>query len=96
MNSDTDDDDSDLETIQLVGTGFINDQHIRIANYVERVVPNYTNREFQEHFRFTIPAFEFLQRTASQSQLLENYSFIQINKQLLSFVWLLANQESFR
>jgi hypothetical protein len=72
---------------------------VRIQFYIERVVPNYSAREFQSHFRVTRDAYETLLRTVSPSlsrQSTVGRCTINVEKQLLSVLWLLATPDSYR
>ncbi|KAJ3655867.1 hypothetical protein Zmor_014976 [Zophobas morio] len=71
----------------------------RIENYVERTVPNLTAREFQQHFRITIDAYEHLIQMVGPLLKRKNYKgrfTINVEKQLLAVIWLLATPDSYR
>lgn len=72
----------------------------RIHNFIETVVENCNNKEFQTHFRVTrvqfhqllnrlTPVWESVEGSVGRSQ-------IEAKKQLLSVLWLLATPDSFR
>lgn len=65
--------------------------------YVERTCTQYTDTEFQQHFRVNRGAFEFLQQQFDK-YILENgiRTTTTIEKQLLCTIWIFANQESYR
>lgn len=67
--------------------------------YVETLVENYNSVEFQQNFRIIRPVFERLNAMYAPycAEILDtSKSTISTKTQLLSIIWLLANQESFR
>ncbi|XP_067138433.1 putative nuclease HARBI1 [Centruroides vittatus] len=72
-------------------------RRLRIKGYVESVVPSYLSDDFQRHFRMKRCTFEILLEKL-KPKLLNSFGrpCLDANKQILSVIWLLANQESFR
>lgn len=72
----------------------------RIINFIEAVVQNCNNKEFQGHFRLTRIQFEELSNRLTPLLNRQEGSAgrlrIQANIQLLSVLWLLATPDSFR
>lgn len=71
----------------------------RISNFVSFVIPRYSGNQFQQHFRLNRAAFQALLNRIEPLLINMNQtgrSTIQPKKQLLSVLWLLANQESYR
>lgn len=71
----------------------------RIENYVETTIPRFTAKQFQQHFRITIDAYESLltligPQLARQTPV--GRSRINAEKQVLAVVWLLATPDSYR
>jgi hypothetical protein len=70
---------------------------IRIEQYVERVVRNYTATQFQQHFRITIDAYEILVNTIGEKlrrQEAIGRNTIDVENQLLAVIWLLVTPVS--
>ncbi|KYN08189.1 Putative nuclease HARBI1, partial [Cyphomyrmex costatus] len=71
----------------------------RIEKYIERVVSNYTNHQFQSHFRITRTTFEVLLTILGpnlENNLDTGRPTTSVEKQLLSMIWLLATPDSYR
>ncbi|KAI4454177.1 hypothetical protein MML48_10g00015058 [Holotrichia oblita] len=71
----------------------------RMKNYIEHVIPKYSEHDFQSHFRLTRPTYEFLLRLvvpllAKECNL--GRPHINYEKQLLATLWLLATPDSYR
>ena len=73
-------------------------QPIRIVNYVERVIPNFSSAQFKSHFRMTPQVFE--ETLAILGPILSQPSggrpIKNVKKKLLAVIWLLATPDSFR
>lgn len=72
---------------------------IRIHNYLERTIPNYSRQQFQSHFRLTFEAYSTLLSLIGpllKRQTSLGRQTINIEKQLLSVIWLLATPDSYR
>lgn len=74
---------------------------LRVEKFIERVAADYDDIQFQNNFRLTRPAYLFLlgklsRFTAEDDFIMSGRPQIQLEQQLLSVIWLLANQESFR
>lgn len=88
------------DLILLNAIAFTKTEHTRIKDFIPRVVKNYTSLEFQQNFRLTWNAFDFLHGKVCQ-KLNENIKStgrptIPIEKQLYAVIWLLVNQECYR
>lgn len=70
----------------------------RIQNYIEVILPQFTARQFQQHFRISVEAYEhLLQMVGPRFPLSPNgRPTVNIEKQLLAVIWLLATPDSFR
>ena len=71
----------------------------KVYQYAEEVVPRFSNKTFQMHFRITPDTFEDLLTKIHNIQ--ENHSNVgqkplSLEKQLMITIWCLANIESFR
>ncbi|CAH0562831.1 unnamed protein product [Brassicogethes aeneus] len=67
---------------------------------IERVVPGFTSKQFQQHFRITIDAYEH-QLNVMGPQIMSRQDEvgmpnINAEKQLLAVIWLLATPDSYR
>ncbi|XP_028048533.1 putative nuclease HARBI1 [Monomorium pharaonis] len=73
---------------------------VRIAGYVENVIPRYTTKQFRHHFRMLPEMFEILENRLGQLLLSNEPTrgrpIIPVRIQLLSTIWLLATPDSFR
>ncbi|KAE8746725.1 hypothetical protein FOCC_FOCC006589 [Frankliniella occidentalis] len=72
---------------------------VRNENYYDVTVPRYTDRQFREHFRLTRTTYENLELRVGhllQGNESEGRPRIEVRKQLLSVLWVLATPESFR
>lgn len=71
----------------------------RCRNYFEEIVPTYSSKQFQMHFRMPPQAFKALCRRIIPI-LKENYYTGQplknMEKQMLSVIWLLATPDSYK
>lgn len=86
------DDDEDLVAVPRV---------IKIENYVEDIVPKYSDRQFQSHFRMSPTTFERLLTNIYQVETeapakTQRNPEISTEKQLLLTLWYLANLECYR
>lgn len=90
--------EEDEEAIDLLLKELNKNRVIKIVDYVEKVVINYNDRQFQSHFRMSNEAFNlFLTRIAPLlAGEVNGRKQVDAQVQLLSAVWLLANQESYR
>ncbi|KAK9711201.1 hypothetical protein QE152_g25560 [Popillia japonica] len=71
----------------------------RIEYYVERVAPGLNAQQFQQHFRVTINVYEHLLHIiAPQLQQQSHVGRVAINaeKYILSVIWVMATQDSYR
>ena len=70
----------------------------RIKDYVEFVVPSYTAREFQSHFRVSRTAFETIVPLLRVEINIPRTGrpMLDLEKQVLAVLWLLATPDSFR
>ncbi|CAH0562878.1 unnamed protein product [Brassicogethes aeneus] len=72
----------------------------RITGFIETVVENCNNKEFQQHFRVSRAQFQELLNHLAPSLERQEGSVgrlrISAKKQLLSVLWLLATPESYR
>ena len=66
----------------------------RMRGFVERIVPQFNAKQFQEHFRLTPAAFENLENLVGAR--LSAISKTPVRKQLLAIIWLLATPDSYR
>lgn len=72
---------------------------VRIKDYFEKVIPAYTDRQFQSHFRISRTTFEYvlplivnlIRKVSVIGRLAVNYE-----KQFLAVLWLLATPDSYR
>ncbi|KAI4467766.1 hypothetical protein MML48_2g00003172 [Holotrichia oblita] len=71
---------------------------VRIENYVDKIIPNFTNEQFRQHFRMNRSTFEQLLPLISLSISTTHIGrpSIAIEKQLLSVLWILATPDSYR
>lgn len=73
----------------------------RIVGYMENIA-NYTSMEFQQHFRLSFEAFEYLLGqvgpllNSGDENKQNGRSRIDPRKQLLSVIWILATPDSYR
>lgn len=96
---DTDDDDDEDEELIVSALGTYGETPPRIKNYVERIVSGYNSVEFQQNFRMSREAFDTLCRLMNQNiPSIQGGTDINIDleKQLLAVIWLLATPESYR
>ncbi|KAK5644582.1 hypothetical protein RI129_005882 [Pyrocoelia pectoralis] len=72
---------------------------IRIDNYLEKVIPNLSEKQFQMHFRINYLAYDKLLHVIT-TEIKKNNNIgrplIDIHRQLLAVLWLLATPDSFR
>lgn len=71
----------------------------RITDFIENTVPRFSSRDFRNHFRIDRETFEVILETMAPSLISEHpggKDQLDIDKQLLLFVWYLSNQESMR
>ncbi|CAH0564234.1 unnamed protein product [Brassicogethes aeneus] len=101
--SEDEDDSSTSEDEQLMAVMIIRKRKykkpVRIQQYVEQVVPSYTAQQFQQHFRITIDAYEHLLNVMGPQMSRQGEAGrpnINVEKQLLAVIWLLATPDSYR
>ena len=72
----------------------------RIENYIETIVANCNNKEFQQHFRVTRIQFQqiLLKVMGSLERLDGSVGRLRVSaeKQLMAVLWLLATPDSYR
>jgi len=84
----------------LIGT-YLKEKLNRIDGYMENIA-NFRNIEFQPHFRLAFEAFEYLLEQVDPLLKSENENkqtgrpLIDLRKQLLSVIWILATPNSYR
>lgn len=100
-SSDDSDETSDEENVTMLS--IIRSRKLRkpqrLENYVTALMPRFTQQQFQQHFRLSIEAYEQLLQMVGpflQRQTYLGRSSIDIEKQLLSVIWLLATPDSYR
>ena len=93
----TDCEEEDDEGILLLLKTTYKHKPQRINRFVENIALQYSEIEFQQNFRLSYAAFDFLLEQITP--LIEPHYetlIIPIKKQLLASIWLLANQECYR
>lgn len=100
MESGTEDDDAAvIEHLITAINGFERIKPVRILKYFEITVPALTDKQFQQHFRLTRNVVITIENlignllTAKPSSKKKN---VDIRKQILMTIWLLATPDSFR
>ena len=93
-------DDDDIVVFSAASC-FMQRNLTRIAGYFEQTVPRYLPDEFKHHFRMTKETFEILSREILQMGHIplgnpSERPVIQPQKQILTFLWGMANQEPAR
>ncbi|XP_064214207.1 uncharacterized protein LOC135266827 [Tribolium castaneum] len=91
-------DEENIVTMMLIKSRKIKKPQ-RIENYIEATISGYTKQEFQQHFRVTIEAYEQLLQTVGpylMRQAATGRSTVQVEKQLLSVIWILVTPDSYR
>ncbi|KAB0793030.1 hypothetical protein PPYR_12650 [Photinus pyralis] len=71
----------------------------KVEGFAEDIVPRFSGRQFQQHFRITVTTFEDLIIKISAihvSEIRVGHPEMAIDKQLLITIWSLSNLESFR
>jgi hypothetical protein len=71
----------------------------KIWNYAEEIVPTYSDRQFQKHFRLKPATFENVLAklySVSNENVTGGNPEVPLEKQLMISLWYLANLESFR
>lgn len=72
---------------------------VRIENYVENVIPHLTETQFQSHFRINRRTYNtllgLLNNVIKKKSVLGRPT-VNLEKQLLSVLWLLATPDSYR
>ena len=71
----------------------------RIKYYFEEIIPSYTAKQFQQHFRITIDAYEQIQNIVGprlKRQAESGRPTVNVEKQILAVIWLLATPDSYR
>ncbi|EFA05817.1 hypothetical protein TcasGA2_TC008599 [Tribolium castaneum] len=90
-------DEENIVTMMLIKSRKIKKPQ-RIENYIEATISGYTKQEFQQHFRVTIEAYEQLLQTVGpylMRQAATGRSTVQVEKQLLSVIWILVTPDSY-
>lgn len=101
-SSDDADENEDLVPIALAAASTILKERglkpLRIVSYIERVVSGYTNRQFQQSFRISRLAYEFLLQKLSPMLCSSprKKPTVPVETQLLAVIWLLATPECYR
>jgi len=99
------DEDSEEEELELYIEKFSNQINSekkvpsRIKYFIEHTIFNSTAKEFQSHFRITRQTFEWLYVMISphlQSSRSSGRQTIDVQKQILSVLWILATPDSYR
>lgn len=91
-------DEDDIVIVSCVAS-LLRETPIRIENYVDRVVNNYTYCEFQQHFRMPVEAFEKLLSLVGcvlQNETGTRQDSNILKRDMLAVIWLLATPDSFR
>ncbi|XP_067121836.1 putative nuclease HARBI1 [Centruroides vittatus] len=93
----SDESEDEIGSYVILETSKKRKRRLRIKGYVESVVPSYLSDDFQCHFRMKRCTFEIVLEKL-KPKLLNSFGrpCLDANKQILSVIWLLANQESFR
>ncbi|XP_053592986.1 uncharacterized protein LOC128667346 [Microplitis demolitor] len=84
-----DDDDADEK----------NEKLIKVVGYAKNIVPRYSDKQFQHHFRMTPETFEsFLQKLHSiiPHDFRSGHTELPLEEQAMILIWYLGNCESFR
>ena len=71
----------------------------RIKYYFEEIIPSYTAKQFQQYFRITIDAYEQIQNIVGprlKRQAESGRPTVNVEKQILAVIWLLATPDSYR
>lgn len=70
----------------------------RNENYYEITIPRYTDTQFREHFRLTRHTFQNLELRLGPSLIgnVDGRPRVEVRRQLLSVLWILATPDSFR
>lgn len=71
----------------------------KIQGYVTKTIPDYSGRQFREHFRMSRITFENLERLLTPNLIRTGESgrfTLEVRTQLLAVLWLLATPDSFR
>lgn len=87
--------DSDEEIVIIVA-GKDRRRILKIENYVETVIVDYNAEDFRKAFRISKDAFNFLISQLEWPEWRLGRIPIPKDKQLLSFLWLMATQDSYR
>lgn len=72
---------------------------IRVENYVEHTIPRLSAKQFKEHFRIQPAVFDNLENRLGNMLLRQEatgHSTVDVWKQLLATLWLLATPDSYR
>ncbi|KAF0708543.1 putative nuclease HARBI1, partial [Aphis craccivora] len=97
IDIDSSDDEFDHEFINRLRGN--REKPFRVQDFISQTIPNFTNKQFQQHFRLSPTSFErclqicapLLQKTS-----VEGRKGSDERLQLLSVIWLLATPDSFR
>lgn len=95
------DTDSDSEDELLCILGYRDSRKIiRIRHFIEKVVAHYNEEDFRQNFRLPVPAFERLYSDIFElwqpTQKHYGRKEVDLKKQILAVLWLLATQDSYR
>ncbi|CAI6344350.1 unnamed protein product [Macrosiphum euphorbiae] len=91
--------DTSLEEDMILLTNAENENNykikIKIEDFAELLVPNFTNKEFKSHFRVNRSSIEVVM-TFIGPALSQKSIKINVEKQILIFIWYMANCETHR
>ncbi|XP_064647456.1 uncharacterized protein LOC135500138 [Lineus longissimus] len=98
MDSDEEDDEND--DICIIAIVLAREKRARMRNFAEEVVPSMSWKEFSSHFRISPRTFDFIQSVVEMDLLPKApggpLDAILPTKQIMVFLWYLANQEVMR
>ncbi|KAL5242707.1 hypothetical protein ACI65C_010117 [Semiaphis heraclei] len=97
IDIDSSDDEFDYEFINRLRGNRV--KPFRVQGFISQTIPNFTHKQFQQHFRLSSTSFErCLQICAPllKSSCVEGRKGSDERLQLLSVIWLLATPDSFR
>lgn len=75
------------------------DKPVRILNYYELTIPALSDKQFEQHFRVTRAAFEYIESLIGpliRAKENAHRKTVEERKQILMVLWLLATPDSFR
>lgn len=76
-----------------------NEELIKIKDFAEEIVPRMNHDQFKSHFRLSVVSFEDLLKKSHDvyiKKVLSGNQGLCLDKQLMIFIWYMANIESFR